>query len=74
MLADRRHCYPLTISDFASRFLFAVEALQSTKESTAITVFERGVRPATSDQDRQWCTLHLAQCALQSLEALGLVA
>ena len=44
MLADRRYCYPLTISDFASRFLFAVEALQSTKESTAITVFERAFK------------------------------
>jgi len=41
MLADKRYCYPLTISDFASRYLFAVEALQSTRESTAITVFER---------------------------------
>jgi putative transposase len=44
MLADRRYCYPLTISDFASRFLLAVEALQSTQESTAITVFERAFR------------------------------
>jgi putative transposase len=44
MLADRRYCYPLTISDFASRFLFAVEALQSTRESTAITVFERAFK------------------------------
>jgi putative transposase len=44
MLADKRYCYPLTISDFASRFLFAVEALQSTRESTAITVFERAFK------------------------------
>jgi hypothetical protein len=27
MLADRRYCYPLTISDFESRYLFACEAL-----------------------------------------------
>jgi putative transposase len=26
MLADRRYCYPLTISDFASRYLLACEA------------------------------------------------
>ena len=32
MLADRRYCYPLTISDFASRYLLACEALSSTKE------------------------------------------
>ena len=31
MLADRRYCYPLTISDFASRYLISCEALASTK-------------------------------------------
>ncbi|MEA2867279.1 MAG: hypothetical protein QOE39_1994, partial [Bradyrhizobium sp.] len=40
MLADRRYCYPLTITDFASRYLIACEALQSTKEVYAFTVFE----------------------------------
>jgi putative transposase len=44
MLADRRYCYPLTITDFASRYVLAVEALQSTKEATAIPVFERVFR------------------------------
>ena len=44
MLADRRYCYPLTITDYASRYLFAVEALQSTKEVTAFTVFEQVFR------------------------------
>ena len=41
MLADRRYCYPLTISDFASRYLIACEALSTTKEIYAFTVFER---------------------------------
>lgn len=41
MLSDRRYCYPLTIADHASRYLFAVEALDSTKEINAFTVFER---------------------------------
>ena len=41
MLADRRYCYPLTITDFASRYLFACEALSTTKEAYAFTVFER---------------------------------
>lgn len=41
MLADRRYCYPLTISDFASRYLLGCEALGSTKETYAFTVFER---------------------------------
>src|ERR1700740_3841912 len=41
MLADRRYCYPLTITDFASRYLLCCEALEATKEIYAFTVFER---------------------------------
>ena len=44
MLADRRYCYPLTITDFASRYLFACEALSTTKEAYAFTVFERAFK------------------------------
>jgi putative transposase len=44
MLADRRYCYPLTITDFASRFLIACEALHTTKEVYAFTVFENALR------------------------------
>ena len=40
MLADRRYCYPLTITDFASRYLFTCEALSTTKEPFAFTAFE----------------------------------
>lgn len=40
MLADRRYCYPLTITDFASRYLIACEALSTTKEDYAFTVFD----------------------------------
>jgi putative transposase len=40
MLADRRYCYPLTITDFASRYLIACEALHTTKETYAFSVFE----------------------------------
>jgi hypothetical protein len=29
MLADRRYCYPLTITDAASRYVFACEALST---------------------------------------------
>jgi len=32
MLADHRYCYPLTITDFASRYLLCCEGLQSTRE------------------------------------------
>ena len=41
MLADRRYCYPLTITDFASRYLLQCEALSTTRELYAFTVFER---------------------------------
>jgi putative transposase len=41
MLADRRYCYPLTITDFASRYLLCCEALATTQEIFAFTVFER---------------------------------
>jgi len=41
MLGDRRYCYPLTVSDFASRYLLSCEALSTTKEIYAFTVFER---------------------------------
>jgi putative transposase len=41
MLADKRYCYPLTITDFETRYLFACEALSSTKEQFAFPVFER---------------------------------
>jgi len=40
MLADRRYCHPLTITDFASRYLIACEALHTTKETYAFAVFE----------------------------------
>jgi putative transposase len=41
MLANRRYCYPLTITDFASRFLLACEGLSTTREQYAFTIFER---------------------------------
>jgi len=44
MLADRRYCYPLTISDFATRYLFSCEALATTEETYAFVVFERAFK------------------------------
>jgi putative transposase len=41
MLADQRYCYPLTVSDFASRYLLGCDALSSTREVYAFTAFER---------------------------------
>src|SRR5919198_1409667 len=44
MLANRRYCYPLTITDFASRYLMTCEALATTQEKFAFTVFERAFK------------------------------
>jgi transposase InsO family protein len=40
-LGNGRYCYPLTVTDHASRFLLLCEALDSTREDSAITAFER---------------------------------
>ncbi len=40
-LGNGRYCYPLTVTDHASRFLLLCEALDSTREDPAITAFER---------------------------------
>jgi putative transposase len=44
MLGNRRYCYPLTITDFASRYLLACDALATTKGRFAFTVFERAFK------------------------------
>ena len=44
MLADRRYCYPLTVTDFASRYLLCCDALASTKEVFAFAVLERAFK------------------------------
>jgi len=44
LLGNRRYCFPLTIADPASRYLFAVEALGSTSVEAAVPVFERVFR------------------------------
>ena len=41
MLADPRYCYPLTVTDFASRYLLCCDALETTRERYAFSVFER---------------------------------
>jgi len=41
LLGNRKYCYPLTVSDYRSRYLLACEGLESTKTPFAFTVFER---------------------------------
>ena len=40
-LGNGRYCYPLTVTDHASRYLLLCEALESTREQLAITAFDR---------------------------------
>ena len=41
MLGNQQYCYPLTITDYRSRYLLACEGLSSTRSQFAFTVFER---------------------------------
>lgn len=41
LLGDKRYCYPLTVTDYASRFLLLCEALESTREELALRSFEQ---------------------------------
>lgn len=41
MLGNKDYCYPLTITDFSSRYLLACEGLTTTKEMYAFAIFER---------------------------------
>jgi transposase InsO family protein len=40
-LGNKSYCYPLTVTDHASRYLLLCEALESNKEEPAFTAFER---------------------------------
>ena len=40
-LGNGRYCYPLTVTDHASRYLLLCEALESTREDPAIAAFEQ---------------------------------
>jgi transposase InsO family protein len=40
-LGNRSYCYPLTVTDHASRYLLMCEALESVREDLAFTAFER---------------------------------
>ena len=76
MLADRRYCYPLTITDFASRYLITCDALSTTRETYAFAVFERAFKdfglPA-GHPDRQRDPFRLPQRPLWSEPVVGVV-
>ena len=41
MLANRQYCYPLTVTDYRSRYLLACEGMTSTRSDFAFAAFER---------------------------------
>ncbi len=41
MLGSKQYCYPLTITDYRTRYLLACEGLSSTRSDFAFSVFER---------------------------------
>ena len=41
LLGNKQYCYPLTITDYRSRYLLACEGLDSTKSPFAFSVFEQ---------------------------------
>jgi len=41
LLGNKKYCYPLTITDYSSRYLLACDALDSTRTVDSFTVFER---------------------------------
>lgn len=41
MLANKQYCYPLTVTDYASRFLLTCEGLHDNSEKYAFSIFEQ---------------------------------
>ncbi len=44
MLGNKQYCYPLTITDYRSRYLLACDGLTSTRSDFSFTVFERAFK------------------------------
>jgi len=73
MLGNKQYCYPLTISDYRSRYLITCEGLESTKSAFAFSVFERAFKdfglPAAIRTDNG--PPFAAPCALFGLSKLA---
>src|SRR5258707_3913656 len=67
LLGNRHYCYPLTVTDHASRFLLTCEALSSTCEDYAFTGFERLFKerglPANIRSDNVFLSLPPTPCS-----------
>ena len=68
MLADQRYCYPLTITDFASRYLLELRGLVDHPGDVRLHRLRagvQGVRPAHGDPHRQRRALRQPPCAVR---------
>ena len=77
LLANRRYCYPLTITDFASRYLIACEAQSTTQGALRLCGLRArvsGFRAARRDPHRQRRAVRLGARALRAQQTGGLVA
>ena len=77
MLGNRRYCYPLTITDFASRYLLACEALSTTQGALRVHRLRArvsGIRPARGHPHGQRRALCLGARALRVEQARRVVA
>lgn len=76
-LGNGRYCYPLTVTDHASRYLLLCEALDSVCEAPVIDAFvhlfrQRGL--PRRDPNRQRRSLRQPECPVQPVQTLGLLA
>ena len=78
MLADRRYCYPLTVTDFASRYLLACEALSTTQGAVRLHRLRarrfRSLACPRAIRTDNGVPFASAPRALRPEQALGLVA
>ena len=79
MLGNKQYCYPLTISDYRSRYLLTCDGVPSTRSDFAFTIFESafkefGLPNAIRTDNGCTCFLCLWQRPVWPLTACRLVA
>jgi putative transposase len=76
LLGNRQYCYPLTITDYRSRYLLACEGLESTKSASPSpsSSAPSGLRPAGRDPHRQRHALRRALGVVRAVSPGRLVA
>jgi transposase len=76
LLGNRQYCYPPTVTDHAGCFLLTCEALSSTREDYAFSVFERLFKErglSAPHPQRQRCALRFRARVIQPQQVGGVV-